>query len=203
MTYRKPLLVLAVLATLSAGVAFAADTLPADAPKPPGARLAALDRNGDSVIDRSEAAADPKLAAKFDELDKNQDGKLSPDELRHHFGHRGHDRRDGGLFAKLDTNKDGRISREEAKADPKFAERFDRMDVNKDGFVDKADFEAGAKQRRDEWFAKADTDKDGKLSRAEFDAAAARHGRFWGGFEHGPRDGKHPMPAKPEVPPQS
>ena len=35
------------------------------------------DTNGDGVIDRSEAAANPRLAAKFDELDKNKDGKLA------------------------------------------------------------------------------------------------------------------------------
>lgn len=206
MTHRKPLLALAVLAALSAGVAFAADTLPGDAPKPPGARFAALDKNGDGFIDRSEAAADPRLAAKFDELDRNQDGKLSPDELRRHAGPRMHGMRDGGVFARLDTNKDGRISREEAQADPRFAGRFDQLDVNKDGFVDKADFEARAKQRRDAWFAAADTDKDGKLSKAEFDAAAARHTWFRAGPEHGPHDGKsgkHPVPAKPAVPPQS
>ena len=38
-------------------------------------------------------------------------------------------------MAKLDVNKDGRISREEAKADPRLAERFDQLDANKDGFL--------------------------------------------------------------------
>lgn len=231
MTYRKPLLVLAVLAALSAGVAFAADNTPPDQTKPLNAKFVALDKNGDGVIDRSEAVADPKLAAKFDELDKNKDGKLTPDEFRHRFAYGEHGRyehhgRHGehgrALFAKLDANKDGRISREEAQADPKFAARFDRLDVNKDGFVDKADFEARAKQRRDEWFAAADTNKDGKLSKAEFDAAAAKHGRFGREFGHGPRDGRGPhdgkqwqhdkgqqgkgtssQPAAPAVPPQS
>ena len=49
----------------------------------------------------------------------------------------------GDCMAKLDTNKDGRISREEAKADPRLAARFDQMDVNKDGYLDKADRELG------------------------------------------------------------
>ncbi|EGD10620.1 putative calcium-binding protein [Xanthomonas vesicatoria ATCC 35937] len=178
-----------MLAALSTGAVFAA-TPPAagDAPRP-----GKLDSNHDGVIDRSEAAADPKLAAQFDRLDTNKDGKLSRDERPRHRGP-GREGR-GDWMAKFDTNKDGRISREEAKADPKFAARFEQMDVNKDGFVDRADRELRMQQHRDAWFAKADTDKDGKLSKAEFDAASkmrGEHGR-WGQGEHG----KRAMPAKP------
>ncbi|MEE7548668.1 calcium-binding protein [Xanthomonas sp. Kuri4-1] len=192
MTYRKPLLVLAVLAAMSTATVTAFADPALDAPKPGPAKL---DKNGDGFIDRSEAAAAPKLAARFDALDTNKDGKLSRDELPRHDGRRGRGPA-GDRLAKLDTDKDGRISRAEAKADPKFAERFDAMDVNKDGFVDRADFQARARQHRDEWFAAADTDKDGKLSKAEFDAASAQrgpHGR-------GDHDGKRPLPKPAPVP---
>jgi Ca2+-binding EF-hand superfamily protein len=191
MRNRKPLLLLALLlSTGAAGLAMAAD-VPPPAGAPPRAKL---DTNGDGVIDRAEAAKAPRLAAQFDTLDKNKDGKLSRDELPRWHGKR-HGRGPGGreeMMAKLDTNKDGRISREEAKADPRLAARFDQMDVNKDGYLDKADRELGRKQQRDAWFAAADTNKDGQLSKAEFDAAKGP----MGGPRGGHRDGKPPMPPK-------
>lgn len=191
MRNRKPLLLLALLlSTGAAGLAMAAD-VPPPAGAPPRAKL---DTNGDGLIDRAEAAKAPRLAAQFDTLDKNKDGKLSRDELPRWHGKR-HGRGPGGreeMMAKLDTNKDGRISREEAKADPRLAARFDQMDVNKDGYLDKADRELGRKQHRDAWFAAADTNKDGQLSKAEFDAAKGP----MGGPRGGHRDGKPPMPPK-------
>ena len=162
MTQRKTLTLLAVLlATSATGVALAAAT-----PQQPAAPR--MDANGDGVIDRQEAAAHPRLAQRFDALDANKDGKLAGEELprwharggdgprgmgRNHRGHRG-----DGFRMMMDSDKDGRISAAEHRA------FFEKMDVNKDGYIDQADREAAAKQRRDEWFAKADTDKDGKLT---------------------------------------
>ncbi len=175
MKSRTPLLLALLLGTSATGIALAASPVAPATAKPQAIKL---DSNGDGVIDRKEAAASPRLAARFDTLDSNKDGTLSRDELprgkhgRHARGGRHHDQ-----LARLDTNKDGRISREEAKAEPRFAARFDAMDVNKDGFVDKADREQRMKQHRDAWFASADTNKDGQLSKAEFDAAKGqRHG---------------------------
>jgi len=188
---RKTLLMLAVLTALSVGTAFAATAPASDSRHVPHARL---DANGDGSIDRSEAAQHPRLAGKFDELDKNKDGKLAKEEMpRRHgrgFGKNGHGQH--GMMTRLDTDKDGRISRAESAAgEGKLASHFDKMDANKDGFIDRADHEVRAKQRTDEWFAKADTDKDGKLSRAEVDASRAHR------MEHrGPRG---PMSAEKPV----
>ncbi|WP_368562141.1 EF-hand domain-containing protein [Pseudoxanthomonas sp. UTMC 1351] len=169
---RNTLLVIAVLAALGAGTALAATQ--ADDATRSAARINP-DKNNDGAIDRAEAAALPRLADKFDALDKNKDGKLTADERPQRGGmHGGRHGGKGAAFAKLDTNQDGKVSRAEAGADPKFAERFDKMDVNKDGVIDRTDREVRAKQHREERFAAADTDKDGKLSRAEFEAADSR-----------------------------
>jgi Ca2+-binding EF-hand superfamily protein len=130
-----------------------------------------LDVNQDGVIDRTEAAKAPKLAARFDQLDTNKDGKLSADELSHMRGK--HDGRGmaGGhnRMMALDTDKDGRISRAEAMAAKgKFADRFDKMDVNKDGYIDRADMQARMTQERAEFFKGADANRDGRVTREEF-----------------------------------
>jgi Ca2+-binding EF-hand superfamily protein len=124
-----------------------------------------LDTNSDGVIDRAEAAASPRLAERFDQMDKDKDGKLLAGEVsrRHGWRHRGH-----RMMMKLDADKDGRVSKAEAAAEPKFAERFAKLDFNKDGYADRADFKARMEQRRGECFDKADLNKDGKLSRVEY-----------------------------------
>lgn len=201
MNRNKTLLTLTILAALGAGSAFAATQSAAD----PNARPARanLDVNGDGVIDRTEAAAHPRLAEHFDSLDKNKDGKLSADERpqRGKDGRQGRGPRGEGMakFKQLDKGGDGRISQVEAAAEPKFQQRFAEMDANKDGFVDRADHELRSKQRRDQWFAQADTDKDGKLSRAEFDKAdAQRRDAFRKKFD-GHRGAPNASDAKPQT----
>ena len=120
------------------------------------------DANGDGVLTRDEAMA--QADARFDRLDTNKDGKLTPDEMQPRRAMGGADaappppppadgasspppaagpagRGFGGrMFARLDTNGDGVIDREEYRA--LAARRFDRMDTNKDGKVDAAERQA-------------------------------------------------------------
>ena len=163
---RKILYAALVLAVAAGGTAFAQQTASGQAQR------TRLDANGDGAIDRSEAAKSEKFAARFDELDKNKDGKLSADERPQWRGR--HGRHGGEMMKQADKDGDGRISKAEAAADPKLAERFDKMDVNHDGFVDRSDREQMGRERREEWFVEADANRDGKLSKAEMDGADAK-----------------------------
>ena len=79
-TTMKKMQVLAV-ATALALTSAAAFAQAQDAAAPDRARQSVnLDANNDGVIDRAEAAKAPRLLERFDQLDKNKDGKLSADE---------------------------------------------------------------------------------------------------------------------------
>ena len=139
------------------GIALVGPTAAQTAPAPKG------DADGDGVLTRDEAMA--QADARFDRMDANKDGKLTPDEMRPHrpmggagtppppaadgaapppapgtpamAGRGGFAER---MFARLDTNGDGTIDREEFRAQA--AKRFDRMDTNKDGKIDAAERQA-------------------------------------------------------------
>jgi Ca2+-binding EF-hand superfamily protein len=168
-----------------------------------------LEANGDGVIDRAEAAAHPRLAEKFDQLDRNGDGKLERGEFRRGHGergernHKGHKRQDaqhGGFarFIALDTDGDGRISKLEAASSP-LAARFAQIDRNHDGYLVRSELQADREQRRAEFAAKraeqfeqkfkqADSNQDGRLSRAEFEAAWPQRAKLFA-FLDEDRDG--------------
>lgn len=138
-----------------------------------------LDTNQDGVIDRAEAAKAPRLAARFDQMDANKDGKLSADERPQRGGEHLRGARQGGhgRMQGLDTDKDSRISRAEAQAgQARMAARFEQMDVNKDGYLDRADMQARMTQQRAEFFTGADANRDGRVTRDEFTVEhGARH----------------------------
>jgi hypothetical protein len=136
--------VVVVLACLAAGTAVAQD--PGTAPDPGAAagaqfeqRLAAADRNGDSMISREEAAVYlPRMAPVFDRMDANADGQLTRDEMTA-FGANGRALRAEGLqksFLDADLDSDGALDLAEAQVGmPLVAEHFTRLDLDNDGRV--------------------------------------------------------------------
>lgn len=101
------------------------------------------DANNDGMVDRSEWNAGQE--ARFRQLDADNDGKLSHDELFARASASGRNvtpterqiRRRATYFERLDSDQDGIVSREEfmALADSNFS----RCDLNKDGRTDTAE----------------------------------------------------------------
>ncbi len=77
----------------------------------PGPHLNRLDTDGDGRISRAEAAAHPRFAERFDQMDVNKDGFI--DRVDHQA--RAEQRRNT-WFAEADTNGDGQLSRAEYDA---------------------------------------------------------------------------------------
>lgn len=151
---------------LAAALLAACATAAIAAPQAGGATKPArptLDANSDGVIDRNEASKSPRLAEKFDQLDRNRDGRLSADERPQHKGARGHRGGPGGGIEKLDKDGDGRISRAE-------------FDAGKAAFAQRAagkQGKAGDAAKRGPVafdFATADGNRDGYLTRSELRA---------------------------------
>jgi hypothetical protein len=172
---RIALLTLALAATATSAVAFAQQPTPSARP-----HHASMDANHDGVIDRAEAATHPRFAARFDQLDRNHDGRLGSDERPRWGGHGGHHGSDG--IARLDANGDGRIARDEitgnGKHQQKLAAKFADIDGNHDGYLVRGELtayharmrpqrDAEKAKRFDEHFVTADLNRDGKLSRVE------------------------------------
>jgi Ca2+-binding EF-hand superfamily protein len=89
------------------------------------------DTNKDGTVDRTEWNTGQQ--ARFKELDKNGDGKISLQE----FSPDGTNDRREAAFKRLDTDKDGSVSQAEfmAQADRNFA----RCDTDKDGKITTAE----------------------------------------------------------------
>ena len=113
-------------------------------------------------------------APMLEEVDANQDGNITKDEISAHRAER---------FFSADTNGDNLVSAEEfeafsiAERERKQAERrakrFAKLDTNGDGVVTAEEHEAAASKRMDRRFDRIDTDGDGVITEAEREAAKA------------------------------
>ena len=195
------ILALAIAAALASTFAVAQTATPATGVK----AAQRIDANGDGVIDRAEAAKAPRLAAKFDQLDTDKDGRISRTEAN--AGNAGFAAR----FTEMDANKDGYLDRSdrELRMTRERAAFFAGADANRDGRLSRDEFavEQGARgaerraqfaqraeaagktpkarpvpteaeqlQRAGKAFDRMDANKDGTLTRAEFDAGKSLRG---------------------------
>lgn len=122
--------------------------------------FAALDANGDGVIDEQEIANAPAALKK---LDRNGDGKLTEEEVRPAFGGRGGPGGPGG--------PGGAVNVDEVVA------RMLQFDKNADGKLSKDELP----ERMQGMLERGDTDKDGFLSRDELVQLAREQARSRGG----------------------
>lgn len=100
----------------------------------------------------------------FAELDTNQDGQITQEEIL-----AGAEAR----FTKADTDGDGRLSKEEFTANlGRHGERaFTRLDADGDGFVTREELSAALNDGRTmQWLQKADANGDGAITREELEA---------------------------------
>jgi Ca2+-binding EF-hand superfamily protein len=104
-------------------------------------KFESLDVDEDGFVSLAEAQSKPKLARHFAELDLDDDGKLTKDEMAamkrgkgKHGGWHGKDpaERAAKMMSKLDADRDGAISAAEAEGH-KIAEHFATADADKDG----------------------------------------------------------------------
>lgn len=114
-----------------------------------GGQMPKIDTNGDGIIDRSEAAANPRMAQHFDTLDANKDGRITAEERPQHGGKGG---REGMRqhMQQLDTDKDGRFSRAELAGKDRMLQNFGAVDANNDGMLSREEMQAYHKAHRGE-----------------------------------------------------
>ena len=142
---RTPLFMIAVAAgALTAGGAIAqqAPQMPPNGQMPPAmpmrgggggmGGLMAADTNGDGIITRAEAVA--AADARFDRLDTNHDGVLSPDEMQAAMPMAAGGGGGQGMAAM------GPATRQQFH--DRALRQFDRLDTNHDGTIDQAEMAA-------------------------------------------------------------
>ena len=101
------------------------------------AAFKSADKDNDGTLDKTEAAAMPRVSKNFDKIDTDKDGTVSMDEVKAAMMHAKQSMHEKGeaAFKKADADNDGTLDKTEAKAMPRVAKNFDAIDADKDGTV--------------------------------------------------------------------
>jgi len=137
----------------------------AGATRDPSRAFDNLDKNHDGSVDKTEAAAWPRLQQSFDTYDTNHDGKLGKDEFS----------------AAISAERAARSSATGAaggttasSASTNAYAQFDTLDKNNDGKLDPSEVQSMPWLQQN--FSQYDTDHNGTLGKDEFSAAVSAHG---------------------------
>ena len=136
-----------------------------------GMNFAQMDTNGDSFLTKDEVQG--RVLARFDELDTDNSGTLSSDELSALKKGRAGKNGKRATFAEMDKNGDGALAKDEVWG--RLSVHFDQLDTDKNGTLSSDELSAlkkgrGGKHHRQATFAELDTDGNGVLSESEFSA---------------------------------
>ncbi len=135
----------------------------------PAIVLSAVAITGTSVLAAGPRDREPVT---FQELDANNDGQITQEEMQAHRNQR---------FTQADADGDGQLSVEEMqaaaqkKANDRVTKMFERQDANQDGFL--SDDELPKPRRADRMFDRIDADDSGGISEQEFADAKDRMDR--------------------------
>jgi Ca2+-binding EF-hand superfamily protein len=113
------------------------------------------DVTADGALSRWEAASIPRLAAHFDAIDRNADGRISAEEVRAWRKALAAQRRKPPgralerFVAKADRDGDGALDRAEIRAGlPRLSGKFDRIDRDRNGRLSRDELESWLALRR-------------------------------------------------------
>jgi Ca2+-binding EF-hand superfamily protein len=142
--------------------------------------MVALDTDKDGEISAKEIE---NASKSLKTLDKNGDGKLSPDELRPSFAGRGPEA--GGQGRGGPSGTEGR----RPSSPEAMVERIMSMDKDGDGKVTKTE----APDQMQRMFERGDSDGDGAISKAEAEEIAQRMAEMRGSGGRGRGQGRGPQ----------